>query len=258
MGTPSTPTRLTAIVILPTEIDFAWSSLGENTQQYLIERSLNGSTWEQIATTPVSQTLYRNTGLSGSTTYYYRVRATDWVAYSSYSPVLTVTTLSTGIAGRLARWLDTLHTGNASLVDAITGAIGTLAAALTGNRVWTFPDKDGTVAMTSDIPATHDAVTLGADAGALLGLTGQQITLDAMAAHAFLAGPTSGGPADPTARAIVASDIGTGTPDGTKFLRDDMSWQPIQSGGGEVLMASGVTPPEPIVSSDGTDWLYSS
>lgn len=53
----------------------------------------------------------------------------------------------------------------------------------------------------------HDAITLDTDADTLLGLTGQQITLDDQAANKVLAGPTSGADATPTYRSLVKDDL---------------------------------------------------
>lgn len=53
----------------------------------------------------------------------------------------------------------------------------------------------------------HAAVTLGTDADVLLGLSTQQLTLDAQNANIVFAGPASGGAADPTFRALVDDDI---------------------------------------------------
>jgi hypothetical protein len=53
----------------------------------------------------------------------------------------------------------------------------------------------------------HNAVTLAADADTLLGLTGQQITLDTQGANLVFVGPASGGDDDPTFRALVDADI---------------------------------------------------
>ncbi|MCC6603102.1 MAG: hypothetical protein IT327_07825 [Anaerolineae bacterium] len=88
------------------------------------------------------------------------------------------------------------------------------------NVVFAGPSTGGAAApsfralVDADIPASiardtelHDAVTLAADAGAILGLTGQQITLDSQSANTLFAGPTSGGAADPTFRALVDADI---------------------------------------------------
>jgi len=60
----------------------------------------------------------------------------------------------------------------------------------------------------------HAAVTLAADAEVLLGLTGQQLTLDSQDANKVLAGPAAGAAADPTFRLLVAADIpgGGGAP----------------------------------------------
>lgn len=72
----------------------------------------------------------------------------------------------------------------------------------------------------------HNAVTLASDADVLLGLSTQQLTLDSQTANRLFAGPTSGGAADPTFRAIVQADLGTGSGGaGNKFLADDLTWK---------------------------------
>ena len=54
--------------------------------------------------------------------------------------------------------------------------------------------------------AAHDAVTLGTDAAAILGLSTQQITLESQTANYFFAAP-NGSAGDPTFRAILAADL---------------------------------------------------
>jgi len=61
---------------------------------------------------------------------------------------------------------------------------------------------------------TISAFTLG-------GLAGTQT------AATFFAGPVSGSAATPTFRAISMSDLGTGTPSSSNFLRGDGSWQTV-------------------------------
>jgi len=78
----------------------------------------------------------------------------------------------------------------------------------------------------------HSAVTLDGDAAVLLDLSGQEIGLDTQDANKVFAGPTAGAANEPTFRALVAADLGSGAPDGTKFLRDDLSWQVPAGGGG--------------------------
>lgn len=98
---------------------------------------------------------------------------------------------------------------------------------------WYDEDDAGTE---TKIGADHAPVTLAADADALLGLSGQEIGLDTQSANRVFAGPGSGAAADPTFRALVAADLGTGAPDGTKYLRDDLSWQPVAGITGEILV----------------------
>lgn len=85
-----TPSGLTATVASATQINLSWQSV-QGATAYQIERSLTGSSgWEQIATP--SATSYNNTGLTGSTTYYYRVRATSTSGTSAYSSDVSATT----------------------------------------------------------------------------------------------------------------------------------------------------------------------
>lgn len=103
----------------------------------------------------------------------------------------------------------------------------------------------------------HAAVTLASDADTLLGLTGQQLTLDAQSANYVLAGPTSGGSTDPTFRKLVAADVGSGSPNGSKYLRDDMSWQAVTVVEEmEALVADGSSPLELLTNEDESDYLY--
>jgi hypothetical protein len=66
-----------------------------------------------------------------------------------------------------------------------------------------------------------------------------QIIRPTVVKNTFLAGPTTGADAQADFRAIVAADLGTGTPNGTKFLMDDLTWQvPPGSGGGSRAYAA--------------------
>jgi hypothetical protein len=87
------PTSLSASAISGTQIDLSWvdNSVGEDGVK--VERSPNGSTgWAQIGTAGANATTYSDTGLSGATTYYYRVRAYDGGVDSAYSSTANATT----------------------------------------------------------------------------------------------------------------------------------------------------------------------
>ena len=67
--------------------------------------------------------------------------------------------------------------------------------------------RDAEHTAVGDTSPHHAAVTLAADAGAILGLTGQELTLDSQNANIVLAGPATGAAADPTFRALVMADL---------------------------------------------------
>lgn len=69
------------------------------------------------------------------------------------------------------------------------------------------PSKNAIYDKIETLPGGHDAVTLNANITFLLDLTGQELSLDTQTANYVMAGPTSGGAAAPSFRALVASDI---------------------------------------------------
>jgi len=68
---------------------------------------------------------------------------------------------------------------------------------------WASPTVDATHSGS----AHHAAVTVAADLSPLITLSAQELSFAAQNANKVLAGPTSGGDADPTVRALVAADI---------------------------------------------------
>ncbi|TAK96714.1 MAG: hypothetical protein EPO07_14265, partial [Verrucomicrobia bacterium] len=69
---PAAPSGLAATPVSPTQINLAWTDNSTNETNFLIERSLNNVTFNQIALTGAGATSYPDTGLAGNTTYYYR------------------------------------------------------------------------------------------------------------------------------------------------------------------------------------------
>jgi chitodextrinase len=92
---PTAPTGLTATVAGPTQINLAWTASTDNigVTGYRLERCQGAgcSSWAQIATPTANS--HSDTGLVPSTTYRYRVRATDAAGnLSGFSTVVTATT----------------------------------------------------------------------------------------------------------------------------------------------------------------------
>jgi len=94
---PTAPTGLSATVAGTDQINLTWSASTDNTGVigYMVEQCSGSACtgFSQIATP--SQTSYSNSGLTASTTYRYRVRATDAAGnLSSYSSIVSATTQS--------------------------------------------------------------------------------------------------------------------------------------------------------------------
>jgi len=85
---PATPSGLVASVNPSTPVTsllLSWSDNANNETGYSVERSSDGRTFTQIAQAGANAGSWTDTGLSGSATYYYRVRAFNNYGNSAYS-----------------------------------------------------------------------------------------------------------------------------------------------------------------------------
>jgi hypothetical protein len=90
---PTAPSNLTATAASSSVINLTWNDDANNETGFYIERSTaSGSSFSQIASVGANVTSYQNTGLSASTTYYYRVRAYNGLGSSAYSNEASATT----------------------------------------------------------------------------------------------------------------------------------------------------------------------
>jgi titin len=89
---PASPSALVATAVSATQINLAWTDNASNETGYQIEGSTDGVNFTQVATVAANVTSYSNTGLSASTTYCFRVRASNSGGYSGYSNVASATT----------------------------------------------------------------------------------------------------------------------------------------------------------------------
>ncbi len=82
---PTAPNALSAAAASASTISLGWTDASNNETGFLVERSLNGVDFTQVATLGAATTSYSSNGLLASTTYYYRVRAYNSAGNSSYS-----------------------------------------------------------------------------------------------------------------------------------------------------------------------------
>lgn len=87
------PSGLTATVASSSQINLSWADNSTTETGFRIERKIGaGGTYNEIATVVANAASYSDTGLSASTTYYYRVRAYNAIGNSSYTNETNATT----------------------------------------------------------------------------------------------------------------------------------------------------------------------
>ncbi|HLP78828.1 MAG TPA: hypothetical protein VK327_18145, partial [Candidatus Paceibacterota bacterium] len=91
-GTPAGPTDLSIANVTGSQISLLWTNNAINATAYLVERSTDNLIFTQIASLAASATTYSDAGLPGSSTYFYRVRASNNGIFSLYSNTTNATT----------------------------------------------------------------------------------------------------------------------------------------------------------------------
>jgi len=131
-GPPTAPHALTAAGISAGQISLSWTDNAINETGYTVERAtLPGGPWAQIATANSNATSYADSGLTASSTYFYRVRATNDLGTSAYSnvaasntsnapPVLATITNRTVVGGSLVTFTANATDAGLGLTTVIT------------------------------------------------------------------------------------------------------------------------------------------
>ncbi|WP_434036525.1 LamG-like jellyroll fold domain-containing protein [Formosa sp. 4Alg 33] len=92
------PSDITFTEIVSTEtppsaaLTVNWGDNATNEDQYVVERSDNGTDFIVISTLDANTISYTDTGLTPNTTYYYRVKAINSTEFSVYNTIASVTT----------------------------------------------------------------------------------------------------------------------------------------------------------------------
>ncbi|MBC8097612.1 MAG: autotransporter-associated beta strand repeat-containing protein, partial [Akkermansiaceae bacterium] len=91
---PDAPSGLNATAASSSQINLSWTDGSTNETNFLIERSLNNVDFSQVGMVNAGLVNFGDSGLTASTLYYYRVRATNNIGPSAYSAVASATTLN--------------------------------------------------------------------------------------------------------------------------------------------------------------------
>ncbi|MBD5778006.1 M6 family metalloprotease domain-containing protein [Pelagicoccus sp. NFK12] len=89
---PSAPNSLTSTSQSYDRISLSWADSSSDEHGFKIERSIQGGSWTEIASTSANITSYQDSGLQPDTSYAYRVKAYNLGGSSAYSNTSTVVT----------------------------------------------------------------------------------------------------------------------------------------------------------------------
>jgi hypothetical protein len=91
---PATPSSLSASADSSSQINLTWIDNADNEDGFVIERSLDGSSFGQIDSVGLNTQSYSDSGLTPEQTFYYRVAAFNNIGDSGYTNTAQATTLS--------------------------------------------------------------------------------------------------------------------------------------------------------------------
>ncbi|MEQ1758998.1 MAG: fibronectin type III domain-containing protein, partial [Vicinamibacterales bacterium] len=113
---PTAPSGLGASSVASTSVQVSWLDNATTEANMKLERSTNGGAFAEIAVLGANVTAYTDTAVAASTSYAYRVRASNVAGDSAYSNTASVTTPAAGIAPNAPTGLGfTLTLGSVSL-----------------------------------------------------------------------------------------------------------------------------------------------
>ncbi|MFH1228372.1 MAG: fibronectin type III domain-containing protein, partial [Planctomycetota bacterium] len=131
------PTNLIANIPSSLQINLTWADNSLNEDGFRIERSVDGITFTQLALVGSNIAAYSDTGVTGETTYYYRVRAYNAVGNSAYSNAPSLTTAPNAPSSLIATaisataitlaWTDNSNAETGFKIERKTGSGGTYA-----------------------------------------------------------------------------------------------------------------------------------
>ena len=155
---PTAPSDLSATATSSSTIVLSWTDNSLVESAFEVERKTGSEgTYSQIATVDANVTTYSDTGLSESTTYYYRVRAYNSAGNSTYSDEADATTLATRPTVS-----STTPANNATDVVTSTTITATFSQAMDSSTITadTFLVNDGTINIAGTVTTVTQSGTV--------------------------------------------------------------------------------------------------
>jgi hypothetical protein len=169
---PAAPSSLAAAAVSASSVELTWVDNSDNEAGFKVERSSNGVDFNQIAVAGANATSCLDSTAAPSTTYTYRVRATNVVGDSAFTALATATTPA--VTGAVYVYHFDAGSGT-SAVDSAGGNSGTLQGAPLPQ--WVQPGRIGAAALsfsgdgTSHQTASQSAVKVANNLASVLGST---------------------------------------------------------------------------------------
>jgi transcriptional regulator CtsR len=92
---PTAPSNLSVSSASSSQINLTWRDNSTNETGFLVERATGTGAFVQVASLGANTTSYNSTGLTASSSYSFRIRATNVTGNSAYSNTATATTKAT-------------------------------------------------------------------------------------------------------------------------------------------------------------------
>ena len=124
---PNAPVDLTASAQSAFQIGLSWTDTSTNEDGFMVERSLDGTDFTQVAQVQANVTNYLNTGLFPGMTYYYRVRAYNSAGSSAYANVASATTATPSCQLSVVGWGDD-ESGEIDVPSELTNGVVAISA----------------------------------------------------------------------------------------------------------------------------------
>ena len=135
---PAAPSSLSANSFSATQVNLSWTDNSSNETAFLLERKTgSGGTYAQIASIAANTTSYSDNTVTASTTYFYRIRATNANGNSAYSNEATATT--PGATGVPSPWSDA-DIGSVGQAGSATYLNGSFTVKGSGSDIWNTAD----------------------------------------------------------------------------------------------------------------------
>jgi len=241
---PNAPSNLTTTVMSDTRIDLGWADNSSNETGFELKRATDsGFTQNVVWIGNIQGASYSNTGLSPSTTYYYKVRAEGATQDSAYSSAVSATTNASG----------------SSIPTAPSGLSATAVSGTQVNLSWTDNSSNETgfeVKRATDSGFTQNVVWIGNIQGTTYANTG--LTASTTYYYKVRAEGTAGKSAYTSAVSVATSGstVTGGTPISPYFFginawmphqigahkyygKLDLKWAEVQASGAQIMRYGG-------------------